>query len=353
MMICMKNLFLALILLVFLPITSAFAVKVSSLYEADIPVTAQSDDERDQAATAGLIEVLMKVSGDPEVGKNPVIKNAVKRASYYVQEYSYATPSASAAQYLLQIRYDKAGINNLLKKAGIAYWGESRPLILAWVASTNDKQAVEIIGSESPDTILGMMKDQGKKYGLPLIFPMMDVDDMNKVSPNDVSTMALPVLQAAGQRYMPDALLVGNIQPDGNNGFQSQWQLVLGEDHWDWQIAGKTTNDVVMNMLNQVSQTLAKHYVVKPTDAPQLWLKLEVANVIQRDDLAQLIQYLKQLAPVVQQVQLMQVNGSQVELSVLVRGSLTTFQEHASIGNHLQFKSQDGETNTLLYDWVH
>ncbi|RDI39848.1 DUF2066 domain-containing protein [Aquicella lusitana] len=347
----MKKSLLVFIFLTFLPAASAWAVKVASLYQAEIPVASQSQDERAQAMKEGLVQVLIKVSGNADIEKNAIIKSSLQRADYYVQEYSYALPSSTSSQYLLQVHFNTKDINQLLKRAGLAHWKESRPLTLVWLAVTDPQHSAMIIDYETPGDVLEDMKQQGKKYGLPLIFPMMDMSDVNRVTPADVSAMDVSTLKEAGKRYSPDALLIGNLE-QSETGAKSQWQLVLGEDQWNWTITGKTSHDMIAELFNQISQTLAKRYVVKSANASQRWVKLEISNVNRRNDLSQLMQYLKQLTPV-QQVQLSQVSGDRVELSVLITGSLSAFQQNASIGQRLILKEQDETDSKLIYEWLH
>lgn len=339
-------LFIALILALVSPV---LAVKVTSLYQFEMPVVSQSDDVRVQAVKEGFLQVLIKVSGDPQIANNPVIKPFLLKADYYVQEFSYSSPPSSPF-YLLQIRYDRNDINRLLRKAGIAYWGENRPLILAWVAFTNNKHFAEIIGNETQGDILGTMRQEGKKSGLPLIFPMLDVTDISQVSTSDINSMSVKVLQDAGKRYSPDAILIGAIKQTDID-YQSQWQLVLGKNQWDWNVSDRLLSELVTTVLNQVNQTLAKYYVEKVANEPQ-WVKLEVTNITKRDDLVQLMRYLKQLTSV-QQVQLSQVQGDVVDISILLRGSLASFQQNAAIGQRLVLKSQDEVNNKLTYEWTH
>jgi len=347
----MKKLLLSFIVLFIFSITNAYAVKVSSLYQAEIQVASQTEDQKEQAVEDGFLQVLIKLTGDPQIGANPVIRQSMKKADYYVQEYSYLAPTPDASQYLIRIRYDIDDVNRLLKKAGVAYWGENRPLLLVWLAITDGQHNAEIIASEAPGTEYSTMKQQSRKYGIPLIFPIMDMDDMSKVSVNDVSDMTLPVLSEAAKRYSPDALLIGNLQKT-KTGFAGRWRLVLGNTTFDWMISDKSVEGEMSAVMNFVSQNLAKNYVVKTADTQELTLKLEVTNVTQRDDLAQLVQYLKQLTPV-EQVDLAQVAGDVVDLSVIVRGSLAGFLKNAAIGQRLVLKSQDDSTNKLVYKWVH
>jgi len=343
---------LIIMLIAFLPIPSALAVKVSSLYQAEISVASQGSDEREQATREGFLQVLMKISGDTQIEKNPLIHSNLKRAEYYVQEFSYFTPSTTASQYILQIHYNVNDINRLLKKAGISSWGQNRPLILVWLAWTDKQDNTEIVGNEeSAINIFADMKRQARNSGLPLIFPMMDVSDMDRITSDNVIEKSLPLLKEASKRYAPDALLIGHIQQYDDT-YESDWQFVLNGEQWNWTISDASTKSIASSVIMQISQTLSKRYSVKAIDKISTRLQLEVSNITQRDDLAQLIQYLNQLTPV-QQVQLLQVSGSSVKLSVLVKGSSATFQQHASIGQRLVQIPSESSDNQLIYEWAH
>ena len=96
----MKKLLWVIVLFICFPFTSALAVKVSSLYQAEIAVASQADDARVQAVKDGLLQVLIKMSGDPAINANPDIKQSLQRADYYVQEFSYSAPTTASSQYL-------------------------------------------------------------------------------------------------------------------------------------------------------------------------------------------------------------------------------------------------------------
>lgn len=342
---------LFIILLLALPFSSALAVKVSSLYQVELPVAAQTDDLKEQAIRDGFLQVLIKLSGNPNIDKNPLVREDLKRPDYYVHELSYSASTTSSSEYLVQIRYEKNDVNRLLKKAGVSYWGENRPLILVWLAVTGKHHSAEIISNEMPNDTFAALKLQGKRYGLPLIFPMMDVTDMEEISPGDVAQESIPELQEAGKRYAPDALLVGNIS-ENKSGYTSQWQLIFGKKQWKWALFSKTMDDTMASIMNQISQTLSKLYITNEVHIQQQWLNLEVMNITQRDDLNKLLKFFKQLAPMVQDVKLSQVSSDVVDLSILVRGSVNGFVNNAMVNQRLLLKYQDRVENKLVYVWV-
>ncbi len=329
---------------------AAFAVKMLSLYQAQLPVAAQSDDLKATAIKDGFLQVLIKLSGNPEISKNPIIAANLSRADYYVQEISYSSTTTTSSEYIIRIRYDADAVNYLLKKAGVSCWGNSRPLILVWLAVSDHDKATEIISNETQNDIFALAKDQGKKFGLPLIFPVMDVDDVSQVSTDDVTDMVMPVLKEAAKRYAPDALLIGKMQVGQGGNIESEWRLASSGEEWNWTITDKTPEAVLYTVVNQVSQTLSKLEVLKPRHENEVWVKLEVMNVVEREDYGQLMEYLRQLPPV-QKIRLVGVSGDVVEVSVLVRGSAMAFQEAAAKGQRLAFKYEDRPNNRFGYVW--
>lgn len=344
-----KILFFILTMAVVLPITKVYAVKLQSLYQADVPVISQTSDMKEQAVRDGFLQVLVKISGNNQIDQNPVIKAGLRKADYYVQDYSYSAETTADSQYLLQIRYEPQDVNRLLQQAGVASWGENRPLVMLWLVVNNNQQDPEIIGGESASDVFSEMKSEAKKYGLPLIFPMMDVDEINQVSAGDVTDMSLPVLQEASKRYAPDALLIGEIDGNNSQGVQSKWQLVKNDKHWDWKFTGKSSHDVIALVVNQVTSMLAGRPVAKVETATPLTLKLQVGNVESRRDLKHLMQYLREL-PAVQLVEIAQFDGDIVDLSVKVQSTQDAFQQKAASGGRLVFKSTEG--NVLVFEWV-
>lgn len=346
----MKKIWIIIILTVF-PLTGTFAAKIVGLYQVQLPVVSQSNESRLAVVKEGMIQLLIKLTGDRQIANKPGLKEIIQRADYYVQEYSYSLAAPTSFQYLIKITYNRADINRVLKQNGVAFWGEVRPLMIVWMAVTNSQYETEIVGHEGSNELINKLKDQAGKYGLPLIFPVQDMAEVSQVSVNDINHMNLNVLKDVSKRYSPDAYLVAHIEPSNKN-YQGEWELILNNEKWKWTITDKTIDSVISNALNQVSLALVKHYVVKITNAPQLWLKLEISHISQRNDLLHLMQYLKQLTPV-EQVDLLQVNGDQVEVSVLVRGTVNTFLKNATIGQHLKLKAQEVNNHKLIYEWIH
>lgn len=336
-----------------LVIPLAYAVKVSSLYETAIPVASQSSQDRAQAIPKALEQVLMKTSGNLNIANNLQVQVALKQAENLVEEYSYQPAPASVGlglPYLLMLSFDRAGVNRLLKKTSQPVWGGNRPLILVWLVATLSTASAEIVTEDSAGELYGLLKQSAEKGGLPVIFPVMDMDDLNQVSVQDVAAMSLPTLIHASQRYAPDALLIGNLvaMPQG---FQSQWKYVQGRSERDWTIAGPTAKEVVSALMMRLNTTLTQRYVAQPMVKAQpieLLVTMQVNGVAQSQDLNVLLRSVKQITGV-ENVQVVQVSSSAVWLEVDIHTALENFMENVALIPYLAFKAQGDDK--LVYDW--
>lgn len=327
----------------------SFAVQVHGLYDAELPVTSQGVDDRDQVIEQGFLQVLVKLSGDPLIQKNYAVKQELNRANYYVQDFTYSAPTTASSQYFIKIRFDKNALNQLMYKAGVPYWGDMRPLILVFM-TTAQQSSPEMIGDDSKDPVLDDFKLTAKRYALPIIFPILDTADLRLISADDIQQIALSPLKAAAARYAPAALLIGNISSTPH-GYQGNWTLVMDDDRWQYPVEAKTPEEIVQMVLNQVSQTLANRYVAKTDAPPSVWVRLIIDDVKKEKDFKLLMQYLNE-SGCVKQMQLSQVKGEVVELRIELNSNLDHFMQTALEDEHLVFKDQDKYSNTLTYHWV-
>ena len=259
----MKKQLLAIFMLVFLPVTAALAVKISSLYQAEVVVSAQSEAARIAAAKQGLLTVLIRMTGNAQIEKNPEISHALTNADDFVQTYHYA-PAAAARQSLTQLlifSFNKGGINLLLKSAGVSQWTDERPLVLVWVAQLTPQLESDILNNHSQAQLVNLMRQDSNRLGLPLVFPEMDMADASQVSVHDITAFNLPILKETGKRYSFDAMLIGSLEP-GEDKFTSHWRLVIGDKQWEWTFDEKSQTLMVSKVMDQISQVLAANYVV-------------------------------------------------------------------------------------------
>ena len=330
-------------------LSPCYAVKMSSLYEITEPVASQSTQDRLQGIRQGLQQVLIRVSGDSTIVNQPGVKTALKKPERFVQEYSYLDPpSAADTGFILKMRFDDEAIAQILDETGVAVWGENRPLILLWLSVASSK-GMEIIGNASPSPVYILLQKQATQDGLPIIFPVMDITDLNQIPADTILSTPVTIVTEASKRYSPDAILLGQWRQMGTM-VQSHWRLSLGPQQWEWTISGNDT-EVVSTLTANISQTLSKHYAVTPAKQSITSMTLEISGINQSDDLSQVVAVLKQV-PTVKRVQLLEVSDEKVAFTVYLQNSVENFKQNVALNPHLVLQSKDNEASTLRYNWI-
>lgn len=315
--------------------SSAFAVKVDSIYEAGIPVASQTQEDRDKAMQAGLVEVLSKVSGETDVLDNETIKSKIQKADTFVQEFSYTDSSNTPnTPYVLRMSFEKKRVNHLLRQADLPVWGQDRPLILAWVEYEAPGNEPVIIDNDSKTEIQQVLTEKAQKRGLPIILPMMDVEDINQVNVSDIVSMTIPTLQDASQRYGSEVMLVTRIlkQPAG---YSIQSKMVIGERQYDWEVNENNLNDAIAALLDNVTDALAKRYASAITDTIQSEMTLKISHLSEDGDFAQVMDYITHLTTVAD-VEPIQIAANEATLKISLHGSKDAFIQALTVGQKLQ-----------------
>lgn len=343
-----------LLLIYCLSVSLALAVRVTALYQGVLPVASQSASERNQLASTALAQVLVKVSGSNDILNNPKVKERLNSASSLMQEFSYSPAGnipGNTKPYFLQLNFDVEGVNKILRDAGAPIWGQSRPLLLVWLTYEASGHAAEMIGADAGGNISLMLKQNTDRRGIPVIFPALDVEDLAQVSVSDVSAMNVPKLMGTTKRYASDAILIGRIMQDAN-GYNTQWKLVMGNDQWEWNIPGKTIQETLANVADRIGDTLGGRYATVITNTVQSNITLKIVNVSEAEDFVQVMNYIKHLTPV-SNVELQQITGSDMIVTVSLRGTQESFEKALSVGQKLTPVANDGKQPTLVYQWNH
>ena len=342
-----------LLIFISLFISKAFAVKVNTLYQATVHVNTQSVEERSKVIPSALGQVLIKISGNTQILANPYIQSHLANADTLVQEFSYSaskTPG-SKTTYLLQISFDMNGVNQWLRNANAPVWGQNRPLIMNWVLFETPNTPPEIIHNHSLNPISQLLNQYAYQRGIPMIFPAMDVTDFNQVKQEDIKSFSTVKTTKASSRYKSEAVLIGYVEQD-KQGFKTQWKLSLGNDQWQWNVPGKTLNEIVPSVINKVADTLSARYAIVTTNTIQKDVALKILGITEQDDFTQLVRYLNHLAPVVD-VAILRITGNEIFLNIKLRSSQESFIQTIALGEKLTPLNNQVNTSPLIYQWNH
>ncbi|MGZ9898138.1 DUF2066 domain-containing protein [Shewanella gaetbuli] len=186
----------------------AFADEVANLDEANIVVESRSSKLRQEALKEALASVFLKNSGKPSVVLHPLIKAQIDNPELLLIQYGYTQEDENL---ILKANFDHQGVIRTLRQADQPVWGVQRPLTLLWLSFVEDNSRV-ILSDISDNEIRDNLTSESSNKGIPILLPLMDLDDLMAVSPTDVKGMFVSPIKTASNRYKADYFAVADIE---------------------------------------------------------------------------------------------------------------------------------------------
>lgn len=241
---------LAIYLFCLLSMRAALATVVPNLYDVSLTSQSQSQDEWQRLVQEGLAQVLERISSAPNLTAHPQVKQAMENASDYVEQYTYEGN-------MLNVKYSQDLVNQLVQKLGHNVWGQRRPNVVLWLAIEDNHQR-RLVGVETDPTLQAYVVDVAKKKGIPMVLPLMDLEDMAAVTVTDVWGQFPTVLEQASMRYGAQTILLGRVMHNDVGGapWVGDWQLLTEGDVPSWKVEGKTLEEVLAQGITGVTQYL-------------------------------------------------------------------------------------------------
>lgn len=204
---------IALPLIALTSITLVHAAEVNKLDEADITVASRANDVKNNALKEALAAVFLKNSGLPSVVLNPLVKAQINNPEVILTQYGYYEKNG---ELMLKASFDHQRVISTLREAGLPVWGSQRPLTLLWMSVDENNEPSILADASSADIRSGLAQESSNK-GIPLLLPIMDLDDVMQVSITDVRGMFTDVLANASTRYQADYFAIANLDTQGVN----------------------------------------------------------------------------------------------------------------------------------------
>jgi len=283
---------------------------VKGLYEASVPVSSQSREERQQALQAALSEILVRVSGRQEVASGlplPEIEAALMRPSRYTQQFRYrrvTTPAEVEGDephkgQVLWARFDQSAIDDLLRRSGLPVWGRTRPATLVWLA-IDDRGQRFLVSNNDAHQAKELLMSKAQRRGIPLRLPLLDLTDRATVRISDVWGNFEENIMKASNRYQPEGILVGRVYQGFNGFWHARWTFHLQGRRYEWSKQGAVLAEVLDPGIDATADTLGQHFAQYNSQdgADNSAVLVEVKDIRGLPDYNRVIGYLKSLSSV-------------------------------------------------------
>ncbi|MEX2488505.1 MAG: DUF2066 domain-containing protein [Pseudomonadales bacterium] len=349
--------FFAAILMVLLwTIPSVLAVEMDDLYVAEVLVPVDSENQLYRGAREGLMEVLIRVSGTTAVENTQSLRAALANAENYYYQYSFDSTDATVEveeeevpARLLRIHFEPSGIAKLLRDNGFPVWGSNRPTLMVWIAA-DDGIGRRLVAENDSSELSEALERQAQRRGLPLLYPLLDLEDESNLSTGAVWGFFLGRIVEASRRYDPDSILTGRVMRRDDDSWSAHWSWRIDQQ---WVSIDNTSPDVdslVAHVVDRMADDLVSRYAIGSSKA-RVWMRIDGVEGL--TDYVRISRYISELMPVVDN-QLTEVDGTELLFQLDIEGQSNQLVEIIELDKKMALMNPGAvdQQRTLRYRWV-
>ena len=341
---------------------SVGAVVVDDLFTVELPVADQTTSLRLESFSEAFKQVIVKVSGSDDALRSPAFKRPTERSARYVKQFKYINRSLpddeefDSGRLYLRIDFDQQLIEGLLREHNFPVWGRERPSSLL-VISYDVNENIRLVSDDATPDMVEALDSAAVQYAVPVLFPLMDLEDISMVSIGDVVSRQIDSIYTMASRYSPDALVVGQIIGRSGQGWQGDWEVRFADQIFKWRHQASSKQGVVDQVIRHLARILALEYALEDHRRVEQSLLLSVSAMDGIDHLIQVQKYLKSLN-VVDSVQVAMVNQDVVTYRLQLRNDASDLQRLIEFGEVLeqedfpQVNTQGDDQIILNYSYI-
>ncbi len=318
------------------------AAQVPDLYQAEVALP-EGGKGLDKAFATALSQVVVKLTGRRAAG-GAVIVSQLGDPAAMVEQYRNVSADRIA------VGFDAAALRRALDRAGLPVWAEERPATLVWLATDRGQGQRDILssadgrGRATGSSARRLLLNAGKLRGLPLILPLVDAQDRDRLSFADLwGDFTDPVLKAS-TRYRADAVLIGRARGADPRRAEVRWTLLSGGQRMDW-------TGTVASGPDEAADRLAMQLAADAGSERRL--RVAVAGLASFDAYGAISAYLSGLSNV-QSCDVVEVFENRAIFAVQVRGNADQLMRTIALGRLLAPADPDiqGAIADLYYEFV-
>lgn len=290
---------------------SVFATQMKGLYEVEVPVAGQETVQRNEAIRKAFGLMLVKVTGNRGVTARQELVDAIRKAPRYVQQYQYrlapiekeaveTTAMGSVAEpplepagdspegvvktveeepaRLLKVTFDHNAVERLLREKRLPVWDGNRPSGLIWLGVESGSRRRLGLPDADVELYAAMVESSGGR-GIPLIFPLMDLEDQAGMQVADIWGDFEANIRRASNRYAPDLIVSGRLIQLSEHLWRAQWSFYLADQVVKWSDESSAVEILADQGVQRIADLLAERFAPLGGDDGVSLVRLRVEGV--------------------------------------------------------------------------
>ena len=357
-----KDVYLLIALLLLSVFHGSQAVVVEELFTIQMPVADQTTSVRLEAFGEAFKLVVIKVSGSDDALRSPAFSRPMQSSARYVKQFRYFSrknensQSFDSGQLYLKIDFNQQLVEGLLRENNFPVWGRERPGSLL-VVSYDVNETISLVSGDSTPEVIELLDEAAVKLGVPVLFPLMDLEDIALVNIGDIVSRQYENIEILADRYEPDALVIGQIVGRSGQGWHGDWEVRFAEQIFKWKFKGSSRQQVVDQAIKHLARVLALEYALEDHRRVDQALLIRISAVPKFNQLISVQRYLKSLA-VVDSVRVSLISDDVVTFKLKLRNDAKDLQRLIELGEVLeqlelpQVNAQDDSLVVLDYLYI-
>ena len=255
----------------------------------------------------------------------------------------------------LNVVFQADAIKALLNQAGAPFWQANRPGVLVWLVEQSGGQQ-RIINAELAPQFYNALNQAAEARGVPLIQPLLDLEELNQIGAADLWDLSIPVIDSASQRYDNGAVLVGKFSQAYDKSWFGQWMLLYRGDRQIEHYRDTELADFFIQGSDLVADRLAADYAVAVSQTQRNNnLTIKFSGIKDHTDYLALSEYLRQV-PALKAIQLSHIDGKHCYFSLEGSDDIDQVRALIELNDRLVPSRDDSRdsylSNQLHYQWL-
>ncbi|MCR5536537.1 MAG: DUF2066 domain-containing protein [Succinivibrio sp.] len=177
-------------------------------------------------------------------------------AKLKVQDAGAAFSQASLQGTMLSVSYDSDKLSKVLAEQRSVQWSGLSEPVLIWLYDTSSNY---FVSDSNPNQIAPLLAGEANTNHYRLLFPVMDIDDVQLVNANTVIAAEDPNLVTASRRYDAKFYVAGTMAKNTRGLTETKLKVYDGEGHLlgavdrsgdDPTVAHQVTTDIAQILMN-------------------------------------------------------------------------------------------------------
>ena len=315
---------------------NALSVEVQGLFEAEVITKSSSLEDRNKAIKEALTIVLKKVMVGENILENPTVQIALSDAARYTTQFQYSLiPSdigENSSKRVMRAKFDEQALMELMRSSNLGIWSAIRDETLVWLVVDEGGKRKTYNEEQMPE-IANALSKAAKRKGLPLMFPLMDLEERQKITINDILGAYSERLYEVSDRYGTASMLVGRVNKN-KKCWVSEWAFYFNNSVKQWSKQCSSLDESILSGAQGAYDKLSAYYAVKPESLKLGTFILKISDIKSMTGMSKVTDYLTSL-PKIETVHWVKVEAGVNYYKIKTSGSRRAFENTVGLGRVL------------------